>query len=155
MILTLGRRGRQVVIAREAFPALRAACPELSFHPAGDGQVSDDAARLASTWQTWGLDGTVGLWRIDVMREPWSEEDWVYRRDARIRRPLNDAIAVDAHGIPYLAPEIVLLFKAKRTSETDERDLAAALPGMDARQRAWLAAALELERPGHAWLSRL
>jgi len=33
--------------------------------------------------------------------------DWVFRRDARIRRPLASVFASDG-AIPYLAPEIVL-----------------------------------------------
>jgi hypothetical protein len=54
-----------------------------------------------------------------------------------------------------LVPEIVLLFKAKRASLTDERDLATALARMNAQQRTWLQTALVTERPGHPWLARL
>src|SRR2546422_1817142 len=41
-----------------------------------------------------------------------SAEDWVYRRDTRIRMPLERAIVRDSGGLPILCPAIVLLFKA-------------------------------------------
>ena len=63
--------------------------------------------------QTWGWDRLHGCWRLDVFREPWEDGTWVCRRDPSIRRPLTDAIERTLDGVPYLAPEIVLLFKAK------------------------------------------
>lgn len=76
--------------------------------------------------------------------------DWVYRRDQRVRRPLDRAFR-RARGIPYLAPEIVLLYKSKSPRARDEADFAAALPAMDSEARRWLRTALELVAPGHPW----
>ena len=55
-------------------------------------------------------------------------------------------------GVPYLAPEVVLLFKAKAAREKDELDLGRALPLLEPARRAWLADALRLVHPGHAWI---
>ncbi len=49
-------------------------------------------------------------------------------------------VHVSAGGIPCLAPEAVLLFKAKHRRDKDEADFARALPKLDAAQRRWLAA---------------
>ena len=80
--------------------------------------------------------------------------NWVFRRDHRVRRPLVDMFA-NPHGIPYLAPEIVLLYKSKAPRADDEADLAAALPHLAAGRRRWLREALTLTAPGHRWVEIL
>ena len=54
-----------------------------------------------------------------------------------------------------MAPEIVLLFKAKHDLQKDRQDLSEALTRMDAQSVAWLAEALALVHPHHAWLALL
>jgi hypothetical protein len=41
-------------------------------------------------------------------------------------------------GIPFLAPEVVLLFKARSKTDKDQHDVETALPVLDAGQRSWL-----------------
>ena len=78
--------------------------------------------------------------------------DWVFRRDPRVRLPVARAVGVSAaHALPVLAPEIVLLYKAKAPRAVDEADFAAARPHLSAVARAWLAAALDVCHPGHPW----
>jgi hypothetical protein len=78
---------------------------------------------------------------------------WVLRRGARIfTRPLAD-ITRYWHGIPFLAPEVVLLIKArpgldKPGTDNDQRDFEAALPVLSAGQRSWLKDAIERQ----SWL---
>ena len=63
---------------------------------------------------------------------------WVHRRGAyRVRRPLAD-ITRHRDGVPFLAPEVVLLFKARSKADKDQHDVETALPVLDAGQRAWL-----------------
>lgn len=79
---------------------------------------------------------------------------WVYRRGPRLWwRPLTD-ITRSWHGIPFLAPEVVLLIKARPGldrpgTDTDQRDFEAALPVLGAQQRSWLNDAIE----GRSWLN--
>ena len=78
---------------------------------------------------------------------------WVHRQGARIfTRPLAD-ITRYWQGIPFLAPEVVLLIKARPGTDrpgtdNDQRDFEAALPMLSAGQRSWLKDAIE--RP--SWL---
>ena len=72
--------------------------------------------------------GTAGRWRLDVFREPHDGDVWICRRDARIRRPYADLIRRDANGLPFLTPEVVLLFRAKAPRDKDFTDLAGTLP---------------------------
>jgi Aminoglycoside-2''-adenylyltransferase len=80
--------------------------------------------------------------------------EWVFRRDGRIRRTLAAAFATN-RDVPYLVPEIVLLYKAKGATEKDDADLSAALPHLSSEQRTWLGEALAVTTPGHRWLSVL
>jgi hypothetical protein len=77
-------------------------------------------------------------------------QQWLFRRDHRIRRPLVAAFP-STQGIPYLAPEIVLLYKSKAPATKDDDDFASVLPHLAAEQRAWLHEALRLTAPGHRW----
>ena len=67
------------------------------------------------------------------------------------RRPRR----TDALGIPYIRPEIALLFMAKGVRAKDEADFTAALPLLGDEQRRWLVDALVLVHPGHRWLPAL
>lgn len=92
---------------------------------------------------------------LEILFNRSAGDDWVYRRDGRIRLPLARAIRFNPDGIPYLAPEIVLLYKSKNPREHDEADFAAAVPRLDSNARTWLRESLALTAPGHPWLARL
>ncbi len=146
----------EIAVPESHFDTLRSALPELDFFVVGGGvaQPVTAAARTAHH-QTWARDMTTGNWRLDVLREPWDDETWAYRRDCRIRLPGLRAIARSADGIPYAQPEIVLLFKAKEVRPKDQEDFDAVFPLLDARRRRWLADAIRLVDPTHRWLRAL
>ncbi len=110
---------------------------------------------LAEHHQTWVRERATGLWRLDVMREPWDRHTWVFRRDARIRLPRDRVIAYTADGIPYARPEVALLYKAKNARPKDDDDFAGVLPLLDPGARRWLTGSLELVHAGHRWLDAL
>ena len=109
---------------------------------------------LATHHQTW-VREPGGPWRVDVFREPWDADRWTFRRDPRVQQPATSAVSRTADGIPYLRPEIVLLFKAKALRPKDELDFATVLPHLNSDRREWLRDALMLVNPGHAWVARL
>ena len=82
-------------------------------------------------------------------------DEWVYRRDARVTLPWSRLTFLSRSGIPVLAPEVALLFKAKGLRERDQADFEAALPRLSGERRGWLRGALEVAHPGHRWLSVL
>ncbi len=79
---------------------------------------------------------------------------WIYKRDARISCPLDDILWA-RDGIRYLRPEVQLLHKAPGLRPQDQEDFDACLPLLDDNARGWLARALEVAHPSHAWLDRL
>lgn len=112
--------------------------------------------RLADTHQTWIREPATGRWRLDVFREPSDGDTWICRRDPSIRLPYAQVIERTEEGIPYGAPEIVLLFKAKHADEAkNHADFQATLPRLDARRRRWLRSALARIHPAHSWLPDL
>ena len=54
-----------------------------------------------------------------------------------------------------LCAEIQLLYKAKSVRPRDQADFNQSVPALDATTREWLATALEIAHPGHAWVARL
>jgi len=112
--------------------------------------------QLEETHQTWVLDRAAEVWRMDVFREPSDGDTWICRRDDSIRMPYDRVIEWTDDGIPYGRPEIVLLYKAKHSHrERDQSDFAAVVPRLEPERRRWLAEALEVVHPGHAWLAEL
>jgi len=110
----------------------------------------------AGVHDIWCRPGPEQPWRIQIMLDESCDEDWVSRRDQRIRRPIAGLGPVSADGIPYLAPEIQLLYKANQRRPKDEIDFGVVLPLLSQSQRQWLRDALRLAYgPDHAWLTRL
>jgi hypothetical protein len=146
----------EVGIPEHALPAVRDALADLEVFAIVDGKMVEPTAEtLAVSHQTWVRERETGLWRLDLIREPWDGDTWICRRDPRIRRPRAEVIAHTEDGIPYQRPEIALLFKAKHTRDKDRADFDAVLPLLDDGARAWLRDALELVHPGHEWLRAL
>lgn len=150
-------RDIEIVVPDPFFPQLREAFPEFEFDAVGDGLVWTDPSReaLAATWQTWMRDPVTGQYLIDVMRNPHEDQLWVYRRRPELRMPYPQAIGHTTDGIPYLAPELVLLFKAKAARPKDQADFTAILPLLDSGQRNTLRELLTRFHPGHPWLAIL
>ncbi|MGQ7349572.1 nucleotidyltransferase domain-containing protein [Quadrisphaera oryzae] len=93
-------------------------------------------------------------WVYDVLLMTADGADWVYKRDARVRRPLAELVW-ERDGVRYLRPEVQLLHKAAALRDVDRVDAEAALPLLDAPARSWLRSALSTAHPQHPWLERL
>jgi hypothetical protein len=76
---------------------------------------------------------------------------WIYRRDPRVQRPLTDVIST-RDDVPFLSPEVVLLYKSKNPGVKDDADFDAAIPHVDRNARQWLASAIALADPLHPWI---
>lgn len=94
-------------------------------------------------------------WSLELMLDDEQGGDWVFRRSRAIRMPLDSAIQRTSTGVPYLRPEIQLLYKAGRPRPKDHGDFERVLPLLEPAQRAWLRAALSTFDPGHVWLAKL
>ena len=96
-------------------------------------------------------------WSLQLMLLDTDGDRWVFKRDPSLGGPLARIGRRTPAGVPYLAPEIQLLYKAKaETLDKDRADFDVAVPLLDARARRWLTRCLERRFPeGHAWIDAL
>ncbi len=92
---------------------------------------------------------------FQVMLAESRDNDWIFRRNPDVSMPLSRMGFHPLWGLPYLAPEIVLLFKAKHLEPRDRVDFDNAIPALSAEARQWLRDAIEKTQPGHEWLQVL
>ncbi|HEX8107687.1 MAG TPA: hypothetical protein VF516_08150, partial [Kofleriaceae bacterium] len=88
---------------------------------------------------------------LDFLLEEADGDTWRFRRQPSIARPLAQLGAITARGVPFIRPEVALLYKAKHLRFKDQRDFDAAAPALDEAARAWLATALDQAHPDHPW----
>ena len=94
-------------------------------------------------------------WEFELMLDDSVGDNWAYRRAPTITRPLASAIRRNGQGVPYLAPEIQLLYKSRAPRPKDEADFARTAPCLVSTARAWLVEALVRIEPGHPWLDAI
>jgi GrpB-like predicted nucleotidyltransferase (UPF0157 family) len=96
---------------------------------------------------------------IDFLISEIEHGIWQYRREPSIIQSVERMALKTADNIPFLAPELALLFKARNTSgqarPKDQQDFERVLPHLQPAQRAWLRWALLVTDPTHPWLKRL
>ncbi|MEY9840673.1 hypothetical protein [Streptacidiphilus sp. EB103A] len=147
----------EIAVPAAGFAEVRDCFPEYVFDAVGSGRVwpAADAGVLAVTHQTWLRDPGSGRFLFDVFREPHRGETWICRRDESLQLGYEAVIERTAGGIPYLRPELVLLFKAKAARPKDQADFEGVLPLLGRARRDALAGWLERVHPGHRWLAEL
>jgi hypothetical protein len=147
----------EIAVPAPDFRAVRDALAGYRFEVIGSGHSWPlDSPAFNVMHQTWVSEPGTGVYRLDIFREPQRAGAWVCRRDEVIRLPYEQIIRRTVDGIPYLVPEIVLLFKAKHSAEPKNRaDFAGTLPLLDDPAVGWLRRALAQVHPGHPWLGAL
>ncbi len=158
--LHLGRTWRRhedtdLGVMRRDLGSLHAHLFRWDLHVAAAGQLApwggeplEVAHHQNNVWCRLTADGP---WVLDVTIGEGSDTDWIYRRDPSVRVPWDMAVLRTAEGIPYLAPELQLLYKSKGLRAKDEVDAAEVIPTLDARQRELLS---RLLTPDHPWQRR-
>ncbi|WJE16139.1 hypothetical protein QRD89_01885 [Halobacillus sp. ACCC02827] len=78
-----------------------------------------------------------------------------FRFSAAVHYDLSSMHLRSENGLPYLNPEIVLLYKAFSDTEKNEADFKLLYPHLNEHQKEWLKQGLMHHRPQHHWLIRL
>ncbi len=92
---------------------------------------------------------------LEILLNETDGSQWRFRRNLRVTMPLLRLGRIGLEGVPVLAPEVVLLYKAKEPRPRDEHDFRVAAPALDDEGRRWLRDALATCHPGHPWLRDL
>jgi hypothetical protein len=149
----------EIAVPATGYPEIQARLEGLGLRlfACDDGEVIalTPGEAPARGFQTWAADLAANAWRLDIFREPGDAETWIYRRTGGLSAPRAWASGRSSEGIPYVAPQIVLLFKAKAAREKDEVDFALVTPRLPPDARDWLANGLRTLHPGHPWIDRL
>lgn len=101
---------------------------------------------------------------LDIQLGERSEGDWVLNGEPRVAMPLAGCIRQSGWGLPTVAPEVILFYKAtlyvgtkNHLRSQDEADFVALLPQLSEVQREWLWEAVSRvydgEHPWVGWLS--
>jgi hypothetical protein len=145
----------EIAVPRKAFGGISAALPGVEWDVAGSGGVWSyaEAGDHPDLHLTRCREPRTRRYRLDVFREPHDGNRWICRRDPSITMPYDDVIQTTQSGIPYLIPEVVLLFKARGTRGNDHNDFDRVAPHLTNRGRTRLAEWLQRLYPDHPWLS--
>jgi hypothetical protein len=81
--------------------------------------------------------------------------EWVLSREPGLSLPVNRATGRSLWGMPTVAPEVLLLYKARDMRPQDKIDFQALLPVLRENSAEWLRRAISIENADHPWLIRL
>ena len=120
------------------------------FRPWHLGEILDEPIH-----DIWCRPDATQPWTIQLMIADTHGEQWLFRRMPTINRSVAAIGDTTPAGIPYLAPEIQLLYKAKGRRPKDEADFLQTVPALHRERRIWLRDSLTLVHPHHPWLDQL
>lgn len=94
---------------------------------------------------------------LEILLNESREDKWWFRKNSSVTRPLNLIGLHSQTGIPFLCPEVVLLYKAisKQPMPKSEDDFDNVLEMLKEDQRDWLRRAIQSCNSKQAWLKRL
>lgn len=137
----VGRQTREhadvdVSVLRRDQAAVRAYLRDWDLHVADPpGTLRPWTSDVATAHDVWCRRSPGEPWAWQIMLEESDGDDWVYRRDPRVRRPVA-SLGSDQ----VLVPEVQLLYKGHDPRPQDVADRALVLPLLGAEARGWLAA---------------
>ena len=107
-----------------------------------------------SVTEVWCRRSKDAAWGLRLSLEEADDDHWEFRWMPAVSRPLT-SIVWRQEGVPYLAPEVQLLYEAGKRSPQSEADFADCLAHLSEYQRTSLALMLRIAHPGHPWIERL
>jgi hypothetical protein len=104
----------------------------------------------------WCREDHTAPWRFQLMLDQGSGSVWRSRRCPLLSKSVIELTRRSTTGIPFLAPEIQLFYKAESPRRKDELDFSAALPLLSTSQIVWLRKAISMTYgEDNAWLASL
>jgi Aminoglycoside-2''-adenylyltransferase len=141
-----------VGVLRTDVPYLRSLLPDWDIRVASAGVLSPWEGTVPRVEQSqnnlWCRRNVEGPWCLDVTVGDGDHERWVFRRKPTIRFPWKEAVLRTEQGVPYIAPELQLLFKSRDCRPKDDRDAAEVIPALTLDRRDRLR---DLLREDHHW----
>jgi hypothetical protein len=131
---------------------IRTVFGEWDIHVASAGRLSPwDGGPLFQTLEQnnlWCRRNAGEPWCLDIAISEGDQKDWIYRRDHTFRVNWDEAVLHSPEGIPYLAPDLQLLFKSKNVRPKDVEDVRHVIPSLTPERRRRV---MEHLPQGHPW----
>lgn len=136
---------KQIYEKRNIF-CFKEGCPLVKLYPLDE----DDCC-----WMEFFHVGQTELNFVEFLFNDKSDAYFEYARDREVKRELDKAL-LSCDGIPYMSPELCLLYKSTDTErEGYQQDFELAYKAMSEEQRHWLENALtKLYPEGHKWIKK-
>ncbi|GAB3942639.1 hypothetical protein GCM10028805_07480 [Spirosoma harenae] len=147
----------EIVIARNEQQKLRDYLPDWTFRYALEGLLLtwNKSHHLVLPIHEIYATAPDGKMQIEILLNEFVYDHWVFRRNPEITYPSAQLITLSRQQIPILAPEIVLLYKAKIDKIKDQADLLNTVPHLAPTALDWLKNAIQSTHPNHDWLTLL
>jgi len=147
-----------VGVCRRDVAALRPLLQEWDLHVASSGRLSpwngEPLRADLNQNNIWCRRSPSSPWSIDVSISDGDGDAWVYRRDPSLRLDWDEALLRSDDGVPFLAPDLQLLFKSKGVRARDDEDFRQVIGSLPAHRRARLARWLPEGHPWKQYLAR-
>jgi hypothetical protein len=138
-------------ILRQEAELIRQHLPAWDIQVAADGQLAPWDGRIPSSElnenNMWCRPTPNDPWAMDLTVSDGDAVYWTYRRNPAVRIRWSDAVLVNTAGVPYLAPELQLLFKSKHLRSKDTVDARYVIPRLGDARRDWLGEHLSTDHP--------
>lgn len=118
----------------------------------------EDGEFLTSINDVWVSRNIDAPWSFQIMIVNSENNEWIYRREKSIKGAKNKLFLRTYEGIPYIKPEVQLLYKAGSSEirEKDFKDFQNILPHLVLEEREWLKSSLKTQfADGHNWIGYL
>lgn len=90
--------------------------------------------------------------QLEVLLNETDGENWVFRRNRSVTKPLSEFYLTSKSGVKFLCPEIVLLYKSKSPRPKDEQDFQKTVSHLNSASKEWLKNAFLICYAEHRWL---
>lgn len=104
----------------------------------------------------WCRKGAQGPWNLEIMLCTFENDEWVYRRNPKIRGPISSFGWRLADGTLAIAPEVQLLYKSRSPRDKDNQDFENCMLKFSKEQVQWLRNSILVDSgPQHPWIEKL
>lgn len=104
-------------------------------------------------YNIWARKASDSHWCLELMLCDFENDEWVYRRNKKIRGPIAEFSWVNSEGLKIISPEIQLLYKSRGSRDKDLMDLKNCLQLFSQTQKDRLKSLILADSgPTHPWI---
>ncbi len=129
-------------------------------HVAAAGQLrpwtGHELKAAASENNLWVRRAPSEPWCLDLTIADGDDDQWIFRRDRRISRRWSTTVLWSTHDdLPYLAPDLQLLYKSQDPRPKDDIDVQEVVPDLTDAQSSFLFDALGEQHPWRGYFEQI